>query len=228
MQIGVMDYRKELLHSLEKEFIEKDINYVVMAFDIRDNKTVQEFYKQCIQTFESIDILINNAGITHIAPQQETSIDDYRQVMDVNFMGLVQMTQAFLPSIIAKKGIVIGISSVAGYSPLLYRTAYAASKHAVWGYLSSLRSEMLEKNVTVITVCPSFVRTELQESQQKYFNNSTNETLQPKDVADAIFEGIVKRKDHLFIGKTAQRVYLLNRFFPKLYERIMRKKMKIE
>jgi short-subunit dehydrogenase len=132
-----------------------------------------------------------------------------------------------LPDIVNEEGTIAGISSVAGYSPLIYRTTYAASKHAVFGYLASLRAELRDKNVQVLTICPSFVVTDLQENQQQYFKNNTSEALTPEFVAKEIFEAIWKRNDLSLIGKTAKRVYCLNRFFPRIYEKIMLRKMKI-
>ncbi|MFT5071865.1 MAG: short-subunit dehydrogenase, partial [Chitinophagales bacterium] len=185
------------------------------------------FINACKTQLGQIDMLINNAGITFIAPEKETSISATKNLMDINFMGTVHLSHFALPEIIRNHGTLASVSSVAGYSPLLYRTAYAASKHAVWGYLGSLRAELRMEQVQVLTICPSFVNTELQESQQKYFKNSTQEALTPSMVASQIFQAIENRKDLVLIGKTAKRVFWLNRWFPKLYEKIMIKKTKI-
>jgi short-subunit dehydrogenase len=132
-----------------------------------------------------------------------------------------------LPELIKSKGCIAGISSVAGYSPLYYRTAYAASKHGVWGYLTTLHAEMKNKGVLIMTVCPSYVNTSLQENQKEYFSNQTQEVLTPEFVAREIIRGVEKRKKLLFIGKTARYAYLLSKYFPDWYEKIMIKKTRL-
>ncbi|MCD8528822.1 MAG: SDR family NAD(P)-dependent oxidoreductase [Chitinophagales bacterium] len=226
MKVAGFDVKEELLAALKQELDLLQASYYITAFDIRDANACQQFILDCKEKLGAIDMLINNAGITHIAPENETTPTDFKKLIDINLLGLMQLSHFALPFIIENKGTLAGISSVAGYSPLLYRTAYAASKHGVWGYLSSLRAEMKEKQVQVLTVCPSFVSTDLQENQQKYFNNTTQEALTPEFVATEIFKAIYNRKDNILIGKTAKQAYWFNKLFPKWYEKIMIKKMK--
>ncbi|MEZ4978193.1 MAG: SDR family oxidoreductase [Chitinophagales bacterium] len=225
MQVVGLDLRKEELEELSAELLAKSAEFYLEAVDIREEKACVLFIEKALSRFGSIDMLINNAGITHIAPESKTELRHTKNVMDVNFMGTVHLSHLCLPEIIKNKGTIAGVSSVAGYSPLVYRTAYAASKHAVWGYFSSLRAELRAKGVQVLTICPSFVSTDLQEEQKAYFKNNTSEALSPAYVSEEIYKAIHQKKDVVLIGKTARRVYFLNRFFPKLYEKIMLKKM---
>lgn len=227
MQVAGFDLRKEDLVLLEIELKKNSVAFHLEEVDIRDENSCKKFVENTVQKLGGIDMLINNAGITHIAPENETSVAAMKRLIDINFNGMAQLSHYALPEIIKNQGTLAGVSSVAGYSPLLYRTAYAASKHAVWGYLASLRAEMRDKNVQVLTICPSFVATDLQESQQKYFKNTTNEALTPAYVANEIIEAIQERKDLILIGSTAKKVYWLNRFFPGIYEWIMIRKSRI-
>ena len=227
MQVAGFDIKQEELNILKEELSELGVKNFLQVIDIRNEHACYTFIDNCLSELERIDFLVNNAGITHIAPGNETSPQHTKNLMDINFMGMVYLSHAALPEIIKNKGTIAGVSSVAGYSPLLYRTAYAASKHAVWGYLSSLRAEMKEKDVQVLIICPSFVSTDLQEKHKKYFNNNTNEALTTTFVASQILKAISKRKSLALIGKTAKQVYWLNRFFPRLYEKIMINKTKL-
>ena len=227
MHVAGLDVKQKELNDLEQELGKLNAHYYLEVVDIRNEEACKAFIKVARMKLGAIDILINNAGVTHIAPEQDTSIAETKNLMDVNFFGMVHLSHYALPDIINEEGSIAGVSSVAGYSPLIYRTAYVASKHAVFGYLSSLRAELRDKNVQVLTICPSFVSTDIQEHQQKYFNNNTKEALTPSFVANQIFEAIQERRDLSLIGKTAKRAYLLQRFFPSLYERIMLRKMKI-
>jgi short-subunit dehydrogenase len=224
MKVAGMDVRKEDLDALALELQDKNVPFYLEQVDIQDAAACQKFIEKVIENLGSLDVLINNAGITHIAPEAETSIEQTFRVMNINFMGTVHITHFALPYIQQTKGTLVGISSVAGFSPLMYRTAYAASKHAVWGYFSSLRSEMKEKNVQVLVVCPSFVASLLQEHQQAYFKNNTDEILTPAYVASEIFKALDGKKETLFIGKTAQKAYWVQRFFPNFTSALCVKK----
>jgi short-subunit dehydrogenase len=227
MHVAGLDLKQKDLDALEEELRKLNAHYYLEVVDIRNEEACKAFVKAARTKLGAIDILINNAGITHIAPEDETSVAETKNLMDVNFLGMVHLSHYALPDIINEEGSIAGVSSVAGYSPLIYRTAYAASKHAVYGYLASLRAELRDKNVQVLTICPSFVTTDLQEHQQKYFNNNTDEALSPSFVSNEIFEAIQERRDLSLIGKTAKRVYWLNRFLPGLYEKMMLRKMKV-
>jgi NAD(P)-dependent dehydrogenase (short-subunit alcohol dehydrogenase family) len=85
-----------------------------------------------------IDVLVNNAGITQRSAFADTKTSVYRQVMDVNFFGSLHCTKAAISSLIERKGVIIVIESLAGVSPLLGRTGYCASKHALHGFFTSL------------------------------------------------------------------------------------------
>lgn len=226
MNVAGFDIRENDLLELQNDLTKLNVHHFIQQVDITDNKACKKFIDDCKNRFNQIDILINNAGITHIAPESETSPHETAQLMHVNVLGLMTLSHYALPHIIEQKGSLVSLSSVAGYSPLLYRTTYAASKHAVWGYMSSLRTEIRDKKVQVLTVCPSFVKTDLQENQQQYFSNQTSEELMPSFVSNEIFKAIFTKKELALIGKTAKRVYWINRFFPKLYEKIMISKTK--
>ena len=227
MQVAGIDIRQDDLVLLELALKKQQTPMHLELVDITEEKACKRFIETVKDHLGRIDILVNNAGITHIAPEDETEISATQRLMQINFMGVAHLSHYALPEIIKHKGTLAGVSSVAGYSPLLYRTAYAASKHAVWGYLSSLRAEMREKQVQVLTICPSFVATDLQETQQKYFKNNTNEALTPVFVANEIIEAIQERRELVLIGGTAKKVYWLNRFFPGLYEWIMIRKSRV-
>lgn len=226
--IAGFDIRQAELTELGEELSNIKATHFLEVTDITNAKACELFVQKTIEKFVKIDVLINCAGITHIAPVQETNTEHFERVIQINLMGTIYLTQSCLPYIEKQQGAIVGISSVAGFTPLYYRTAYAASKHGVLGYLTTLHAEMKSKNVHVMTACPSFVATQLQEEQQKYFSNNTNEALTPTFVALEILKGIEKRKKFVFIGKTAYRAYLLNRFFPKLYEKIMIAKTKVD
>lgn len=221
------DILEEELQKLEIELKSYKTDHLLEKVDITQKEACKLFVEKVVHQFNRIDIIINSAGITHIAPSTETNLEDFDKLIQINLLGTIYISQLCLPKVIENKGSIVGISSVAGYSPLYYRTAYAASKYGVWGYLETLHAEMKEKEVHVMTVCPSFVETKLQENQQKYFTNNTNEALTTEYVAQEILKGIDLKKKQLFIGKTAKLAYWVHKLFPSFYEKVMIKKTKL-
>src|SRR5688500_10599230 len=108
--------------------------------DVSKEQDCKRFIESTIKTFGGIDILINNAGISMRALVKDVEIDVMRKVMDINFYGAVYCTSFALSSIIQRKGIIVGVSSIAGYRGLPGRSAYSASKFALQGWLEALRT----------------------------------------------------------------------------------------
>ena len=127
--------------------------------DVTNLPSCEAAIGQAITRFGGVDVLINNAGIAHRSAFADTQMDVLRRVMEVNFFGAVHCTHAAIASLRQRRGMVIAISSVAGFSPLIGRTGYAASKHALHGFFDSLRTAVQDDGVDVRIVCPSFIDT---------------------------------------------------------------------
>ncbi|MBN1381004.1 MAG: SDR family oxidoreductase [Deltaproteobacteria bacterium] len=188
-----------------------------------------------IETYGGIDILVNNAGVTQRSAFIETETSVYRKVMDVNFFGALYCTKAAIQNLIDRRGVIVVTSSHAGYAPLLGRTGYSASKHALHGLFESLRAEVQDAGVHVMMLCPGFTRTRLQEraldgdgsvTSHPQSKVGTEET--PEYVAEAVFRGVIKRKRMLVLTPTGKMTYFLSRLAPALYEKIMAKMLKQE
>jgi NAD(P)-dependent dehydrogenase (short-subunit alcohol dehydrogenase family) len=101
--------------------------------DVTSWEDCQHAMQAVLNAFGGIDILINNAGISHLSRFAETDVSVFRTVMDINFFGAIHSSKAALAALVARRGLVVVISSVAGFSPLAGRSGYAASKHALHG-----------------------------------------------------------------------------------------------
>jgi len=108
--------------------------------DVAHEEDCTAVIEKVIEQRGGIDVLVNNAGITQRSAFVDTEISVYRKVMEVNFFGSLHCTKAAINSLIKRKGVIIVIESLAGVSPLLGRTGYCASKHALHGFFTSLRS----------------------------------------------------------------------------------------
>src|SRR5579859_6943996 len=192
-----MEYARVMLHAV--------------ACDISDEEECRRFVESTIDTFGHIDILINNAGISMRALFTECDTKVTRKVMEINFLGAVYCTKYALPSILANKGVIVGVSSTAGYRGLPGRSAYSASKFALQGWLESLRTELLHSGVHVMWVCPGFTASNIRLAALDPHGDARGETvlneaslMSAEKCARHVLRAIQRRKRTLvltFLGK---------------------------
>lgn len=142
--------------------------------------------------------------------------------MEINFFGSLYWTKACLDSLIERKGMIIALSSVAGIAPLIGRSGYSASKHALHGLLETLRTEVPE--IKVMMACPSFVNTGINKNTLGKDGNQANQhrlhvgkKITPEKAAEIIFQGASSEKKLLMVGGTGRLAYWVHKFFPSLY-----------
>jgi short-subunit dehydrogenase len=198
--------------------------------DVSKEMDCKRFIDSTLKTFGSIDILINNAGISMRSLFQDADLEVLRRVMDVNFYGAVYCTRYALPALLQSKGVVVGVSSIAGYRGLPGRSAYSASKFALQGWLEALRVELLQTGVHVMWVCPGYTasnirRVALNSQGQPQGESPLEEEklMQAPEVAAAIMKAIENRKRTLVISFTGKRTIFMNRFFPSLTDKMVYK-----
>lgn len=198
--------------------------------DVSKELDCQHFIESTIKNFGYIDVLINNAGVSMKALFNETELDTLKKVMEINFWGTVYCTKFALPSIIERKGDIVSISSIAGYRGLPGRSGYSASKFAVNGWMEALRTELLESHVNVMWVCPGFTASNirnvaLNKEAKPQNENAMNEgkMMSSEVCAQHILNAIQKRKRTLVLTFTGKRTVFLNKFFPSLADKLVRK-----
>lgn len=181
----------------------------------------------------SIDLVIYNAGITQIGLFAESDAASHKRVFDVNYFAAVETARAFLQDIRSVQGTHLAISSVAGFTPFFKRTSYAASKHAMEGFFASLRSEEAPCGVQVSIAAPSFVATntigastEVSGIARPGSASDGMDHMSADEAAKVILRGIEKRRDFIPVGRVALMAWLLNRASPRLYQRIMERKLR--
>ncbi|MCD4677076.1 MAG: SDR family oxidoreductase [Desulfobacula sp.] len=234
-RIAMLDMDAKTLEARKCDFSDRGYDMLAIECDVTKEEACQSAIQQVLNKFGQIDILFNNAGITQRGLFEKTGTIVFKKVMDVNFFGSLYCTKAALPSLIESKGIIIVNESIAGVAPLLGRTGYSASKHALHGLFTSLRCELRHKGVHVMIVCPGFIRTNLQtralgcdgriatHEQTKIGKEDTSE-----NVAKQIAKGIVKKKSILVLTFMGRIAYLISRLSPLLYEYLMTRQFKKE
>lgn len=161
---------------------------------------------------------------------KEAEVDVIKKVMDINFFGTVYCTKLALNSIIERKGTIVGVSSIAGYRGLPGRSGYSASKFAVNGWLEAVRTELLDTGVNVMWVCPGFTRSNIRNAALNSKGNAQGESplnerdmMSSQDCADHIIKAIRKKKRTLVLSLNGKQTVFMNKFFPSLTDRIVRK-----
>jgi NAD(P)-dependent dehydrogenase (short-subunit alcohol dehydrogenase family) len=205
---------------------------LALPCDITDPEACARAVAAAVERFGTLDVLVNNAGMSQRSGFAVTDLAVIRRVMDVNFYGAVYCTKAALPHLVAARGLIVAVSSVAGYTPLIARTGYAASKHAMHGFFESLRTEVAPAGVAVMMVCPSFIATRIDRNAiggdgqpVRHAQLTTGGRLSPGAVADRILDGAGRRRRLLLVGRTAWQAWWLSRFAPGLYEKLMARRL---
>ena len=212
----------------ELEALEALPDRLVLACDLTDAAAVETLCRDLRAARPSIDLVIYNAGITQVGAFADLSEAVHRRVFEVNYFAAVNVARALLPDVRTAKGIHLAISSVAGFSPLLHRTAYAASKHALEGFLKSLRSEEKGYGVACLIAAPSFVATNTATMAARPDGTSRPgaasdgfDAMTPEAAARVILDGIERRRAFIPVGRVAWLSHLLNRLSPGLFQRLM-------
>jgi NAD(P)-dependent dehydrogenase (short-subunit alcohol dehydrogenase family) len=135
--------------------------------DVSREATVEEFVGQVAERFGRIDVLVNNAGISLIAPAENTRAEDFRKVLEVNLVAPFLMARACGRRMLAAgSGAIVNVASVAGLVAVADRAAYNASKHGLVGLTRTLAAEWGGRGVRVNAVCPGWVKTEMDAADQ--------------------------------------------------------------
>ncbi len=208
------------------EFKSKNIDCIAVNADVSIKEDCKRIVDETIKAYQTIHVLINNAGISMRALFNDADISVIEKVMQVNFWGTVYTTKYALPYLLENKGSIVGVSSVGGLIGLPARTGYSASKYAMQGFLNSLRTENKTTGLHVMVACPGFTSSNIRNaaltadgSPQGKSPREEGKMMSPKDVAAHMYKGVVKRKRTITLTWDGLLVRGLSRIFPKLFER---------
>ena len=212
-----LDKDVKAVQKLTKTLDQLGIMHDISVFNLTAPNANSEYATSVLTKYGGIDILINNAGITHIEPIITCDLDKMRDVFEVNFWSSVSLTKEFLPTLKVNKGTIIVINSVTGFSPLIGRGAYTSSKHALRGFFETLRAEC-QKEVDILVVYPDFIKTQLRAKFKQEKNKSHGS---PKQLARRIRVAWNWKKRRLNPSFRALLISLLAKRHPNLYMRLM-------
>ncbi|AGY53466.1 putative oxidoreductase yxnA [Bacteroidales bacterium CF] len=219
--------------------IDKELSSVTEVLsiktDVSSESDCKNLIEQTIARFGRADILVNNAGISMRAMFKDLDLSVIKRLMDVNFWGTVYCTKYALPHILKTHGSIVGVISIAGFKGLPARTGYSSSKFAIYGFLDTLRVEHLKDDLHVMIFAPGFTASNIREEALVSDGSRQGET--PRDEASMmtadecarhLIKGIEKRKAQIVLTPVGKLTVILNKFFPRLVDRLEYNYMKKE
>ena len=157
-----MNGRSAISEELLAQFADYGVKVVAISGDVSDNADAKRMVDEAVAALGSVDILINNAGITKDGMALRMSEEDFDAVLKINLTGTFNMTQAVLkPMTKAREGAIINLSSVVGLTGNAGQANYAASKAGVIGFSKSIAREVAARNVRVNVIAPGFIESDM-------------------------------------------------------------------
>lgn len=227
-KILITGRNNEELTKATEELRKKGITIQSFQADVSVEEDNRKMAEEAIKHYGTIDVLINNAGISMRALFSEVDIAVVKKVMDINFYGVLYATKYCLPEITKNKGSIVGISSIAGFRGLPGRTGYSASKFALNGFLEVLRTELLKTGVHVLTACPGFTASNIRKrsltkdgSQQGESPRQEEKMMTAEECAEHIYNATAKRKRTLVLTTQGKLAVFLNKWLPGLADKMV-------
>ena len=220
--------RKDKLEQVANELKEFHVSTLVYQCDVSKKDQVKEMAKTVLEKFDSIDVLVNNAGFAIYGSVSDLSIDEIESQMGTNYFGMIYCIKNFLPSMLIKKsGHIVNVASVAASFGLPGIASYCASKFAMLGFSEGLKHELKNTGVGITVVSPIMVRTD-------FFNHPSFEkmpkyspiSLSSKTVAKAILRAANSSRLEIIVPSIVRGAVWMKSTFPYFINPILGKSFK--
>ncbi|MBD2859397.1 SDR family NAD(P)-dependent oxidoreductase [Spongiibacter sp. KMU-158] len=186
-------------------------------------------------SFDRVDVLINNAGITHRSLAGQTKPEVLRKVMTVDWQAPVELALGLLPKLRQSRGSIINLGSMAGWMPVLGRAGYCSAKSALGQFFEVLRAEERDNGLHVLMVYPAFVNTNIEQNAlggdgnaAQHARSTIGGISEAEPLAEKIIRALDKRKARLYPHRGIWLASLLWRLQPDIFQYLMRRKFAVE
>jgi short-subunit dehydrogenase len=215
------------LDAVGREIARLGSDGLVLPCDVAERDQVFAAAEQALRHFGRVDLLVNNAGYGHHRPFLEWGLDDMERLFRVNFMGTLYWTKTLLPQMVERgEGWIVFMASVAGRLGVPDESAYAASKFAMVGLAEALASELDDRGVHVLTVCPGPVRTGFFDAEAiaRMAPSTRRSMIEPERVVEAIVRALAAGKHEITVPRRLALVYLVRALAPNLLRRNVKRR----
>jgi short-subunit dehydrogenase len=223
--------RAEVLEQVRSELAHPE-HHKVLALDLSQPETAAEQALEALGD-QVIDILINNAGVSQRSMILETDLKVYRQLMEIDYFGVVALTKLVLPRMVARRsGQIVTVSSVAGKVGTKLRSGYNGAKFAVLGFMDALRAEMSEHGLVVTSILPGFINTAIAHNSLSGDGSALGKEdpdnaggISAEECARRSLQAIAKGKAEVVVGSGMSKLApLLQRISPSFVRRMVAKR----
>ncbi|MCV0393261.1 MAG: SDR family oxidoreductase [Nitrosopumilus sp.] len=220
--------RKDKLEEIETQLKKFHITTMVLQCDVSKKDQVSEISKIVLEKFDSIDVLVNNAGFAIYGSVSELSIEEIESQMETNYLGMVYFIKNFLPSMLAKKsGHIVNVASVAASFGLPGIASYCASKFAMLGFSEGLKHELKGTGIGITVVSPIMVRTNFFDHPSfEQMPQYSSTSLSSKTVAKAILKASTSSRLEIIVPSVVRGAVWLKHTFPYFINPIIGKSFK--
>jgi len=205
------------------------------ACDLSEHEQIDELCELINTRYTRLDLLINNAGITHRSLAKITRPAVIEKIMAVDFFAPMRLAHGLLTALEAAQGKVVNVSSMAGWMPVMARAGYCAAKAALHQYFETFRAEMKRANVSVLMVYPSFLDTPIDKNalngeggKTQHARSMVGKMRTSSWMAEQICAAISVDKERLFPDRFTYLSSVLYRLMPRLFMRLMSRKFASE
>ena len=195
--------------------------------DVSKEDDCRNLVAKTVEKFGCIDILVNNAGISMRALFKDCDLSVIKSLMDVNFWGTVYCTKFALPYLLASRGSVVGVISIAGFAGLPGRTGYSSSKYAIRGFLDTLRIEHLYDGLHVMIFAPGFTASNVRNaaltadgSHQGSTPRDEGKMMSAEECARHLAKGLCRRKSEVILTPIGKLTVFMHNILPRLTDRL--------
>lgn len=223
--------RAEVLEQVRSELYHPE-HHQVLALDLSQPEAAAEQARAALGD-QVIDILINNAGVSQRSMILDTDLKVYRQLMEIDYFGVVALTKLVLPRMIERRsGQIVTVSSVAGKVGTKLRSGYNGAKFAVIGFMDALRAEMTEHGLVVTSILPGFINTAIAHNSLSGDGSALGKEdpdnaggISAEECARRSLQAIAKGKAEVVVGSGMSKLApLLQRISPSFVRRMVAKR----
>ncbi|MDF1628593.1 MAG: SDR family oxidoreductase [Alcanivoracaceae bacterium] len=233
-KVVLVDRDEQLLQQRQQECGEPG-RIRTCVCDVTEQQQLASLIAEVDSHFGRLDVLVNNAGITHRSPAADTNAAVLKKVMAVDWQGPVELTLLALPMLKRSGGQIICIGSMAGWMPVPGRAAYCAAKSALAQFFEVLRLEVAADGVAVLMVYPSFLDTPIEKNalghdggRAKHSRSTVGNIRSAEWMAEKIIGAMNQRRPWLFPDGLSAFASILWRVWPSLYMRLIRRRFASE
>ena len=208
-------------------------NIEIIVLDLEDHEGIEQMFNENLSLIQDVDILVNNGGISQRSKVAETEFSVYKKLMDVNYLGAVQLSRLLLPFFLKRqKGHFVVMSSIAGKFGVPYRSGYSAAKMALHGFFDALRAEVSQSGIHVSIICPGFVKTDISKNAitgdgKKYekMDKAQEKGMDVMVLAKEILKAVQNHKAEAHFGgfRETKLAIFVSKLFPNRFRKIIAK-----